>query len=108
MEFCPRCGTRLVASRPRILACPRCGYERVEEEGKPISQVTRQTSDNSIVVIDQSETRFRVLPTVRAECPKCKGKNAYAWTTNISDEETTVEIQVFRCTLCGHTWRERG
>jgi DNA-directed RNA polymerase subunit M len=109
MEFCQKCGTRLKSARnnPHILACLRCGYEKTEREGKPSSTVTGQTFKESIVVINQEEAGLRVLPTVKVDCPKCDGNRAYYWTIYTSDdEETMIELQVFRCTRCGHTWRD--
>ena len=111
MEFCPRCHTRLTApsSRLHVLACPRCGYEKAEPEYTPRPPLARRTSDDSIVVIHPDEVRLRVLPTVRADCPHCDGQRAYHWTMYVSDEEEApIEVQVFKCTQCGYTWREKG
>jgi transcription factor S len=111
MEFCQKCGTRLKSARnsPNILACSRCGYEKAEKEVKPSSTVTGQTFKDGIVVIDQDVAGLRVLATVKVDCPKCDGNRAYYWTIFASDnEETMVEVQVFRCTRCGHSWREKG
>jgi transcription factor S len=111
MEFCPRCHTRLIAppSRLHVLVCPRCGYEQAETDRMFRPPVTREGFDDSIVVINQDEAKLRVLPTVRADCPKCDGKRAYLWTMYLcEEEETLIEVQVFKCTQCGQTWREKG
>ena len=111
MEFCQKCDTRLKSARksPNILACHRCGYEKAEKEGTFNSIVTGQTFKESIVVISQDEAGLRVLPTVKVECSKCGNKSAHYWTIYISDEEETpIEVQVFRCTSCRHSWREKG
>jgi DNA-directed RNA polymerase subunit M len=110
MEFCQRCGTRLksVRNSPHSLTCPRCGYKKAETEVNPSSTVTGQTIKESIVVISQDEAGLRVLPTVKVECPKCDNNRAHYWTIDISDEEEAmVEVQIFRCTRCGHSWREK-
>ena len=111
MEFCQRCSTRLksVHNSPRILACLRCGFEKAEKESIPRSTVGRQILKEGIVVIDQDAAGLQVLPTVKVECPKCDGNRAYYWTIFTSDdEETMVDVQVFRCTRCRHSWREKG
>jgi DNA-directed RNA polymerase subunit M/transcription elongation factor TFIIS len=111
MEFCQNCGTRLKSSRndAQILACSRCGYEKAEKEGKPSSTFTGQTFKEGIVVIDQDVAGLRVLPTVRADCLKCDAKKAHNWAIYVSDEDMAmIEVQVFRCTGCGYTWREKG
>lgn len=45
------------------------------------------------------------LPTTKVECPKCGNTHAY-WRleqTRAADEPPT---RIYRCTNCGHTWRE--
>ena len=111
MEFCQRCGTRLKNARTtsHILACSRCGYDKAEKESKPRSTVRGKIFKEGVVVINQDEAGLRVLPTVKVECPKCDSKRAHYWTIYVSDEEEAmIEVQVFRCTGCGHTWREKG
>jgi len=111
MEFCPRCHTRLTPSprRLHVLVCPRCGYEQAETDRPRRPPITRQVLDDRIVVLTQDEARLRVLPTVRADCPRCDGQRAYHWTMYLGDEEETlIEVQVFKCTQCGQTWREKG
>jgi DNA-directed RNA polymerase subunit M/transcription elongation factor TFIIS len=111
MEFCPKCSTRLFNRHrsPAVLVCPRCGFEKAGEPSKLRPSDTRQAFTECIKVIDQDAAGLRVLPIVRADCLKCYGKRAYNWAIYLSDEEETViEVQVFRCTGCGYTWREKG
>ena len=112
MEFCPRCGTRLVPKLAKegkggvILSCPKCGYEkRPEKPLAPIPRVTERPPQEPIIVIDKELQRLRTLPTVTIECPKCGNTLAYVWQvqTRGSDESST---QFFRCTKCGYTFRE--
>ena len=44
------------------------------------------------------------LPTISAHCEKCGNGEAVWWMlqTRSADEATT---QFYRCTKCGHTWR---
>jgi DNA-directed RNA polymerase subunit M len=106
VKFCQRCGTRLIQmlSQPHTLTCPKCGYKTASiTEDDPSAHVTRPIRDEKIVVIGE-KTEFLVQPNVRAKCPKCSGNRAYCRTIE-ADEE--VEVQVFKCTQCGHTWREK-
>jgi DNA-directed RNA polymerase subunit M/transcription elongation factor TFIIS len=110
MEFCSRCGTRLRSTRhsQQVLVCPKCGYERANGT-QPRLTATRQAFHEGIVVINQEEGKLRVQPTIRADCPKCESKRAHNWTIYASDdEETMIDVQVFKCTVCGYTWREKG
>lgn len=114
MEFCPKCGTRLVPKKGTeekkpnlVMACPKCGYKkrRPARAMKPIPKVIEHSPQETIAVISKEEQKLRVLPTVRIECPKCGNNLAYVWQvqTRGSDESST---QFFRCTKCDHTFRE--
>jgi DNA-directed RNA polymerase subunit M len=113
MEFCPKCGTRLIPKRPKegakggaVLVCPKCGYKKkLAKRIEPIPKVIEHSPQKTIAVISKREQKLRVLPTVRVECPKCQNNLAYAWQvqTRGSDESST---QFFRCTKCNHTFRE--
>lgn len=114
MEFCPKCGTRLVPKRPQegakgstFLVCPKDGYKKklVAEKIEPITKVIEHSPQETIAVISKEEQKLRVLPTVRVECPKCGNTQAYVWQvqTRGSDESST---QFMRCTKCNHTFRE--
>jgi len=113
MEFCPKCGTKLVPKKKEggkgglFLACPKCGYKSKQAARKlePIPKVIEHSPHKTIAVISKEEQKLRVLPTVRIECPKCGNNIAYAWQvqTRGSDESST---QFFRCTKCNHTFRE--
>jgi DNA-directed RNA polymerase subunit M len=65
-------------------------------------------SHPDVIVISDEKMNLQVHPTVRMDCPKCDGTRAVYWTTLIGDEEESVELQVFKCTKCRYTWREKG
>jgi len=114
MEFCPKCGSRLVPKKAKngkdatlVMICPKCGYKKKAAdkiEPKPIKAV--QTNPRQLVaVISKEEQKLRTLPTVRIECPKCGNNVAYVWQvqTRGADESST---QFLRCTKCSYTFRE--
>jgi DNA-directed RNA polymerase subunit M/transcription elongation factor TFIIS len=106
MEFSQNCGTHLKSAHNslHILACPRYGHKKAEKEGNPSSIVTEQTFIEFIIVMFRGE-----VARAKVDCPKCDGNRAYYWTICTSDDEKTmIEVQVFRCTRCGHSWREKG
>lgn len=114
MEFCPKCGTRLVSAKRKTkktsltLVCPKCGYKKKAQEGKvtpKIAKVIQHNPQELVAVIGKREQKLRTLPTVRTECPKCGNNLAYVWQvqTRGADESST---QFFRCTKCGYTFRE--
>lgn len=112
IEFCPKCGTRLVMkhkkdSKKTFLACPKCGYEKETEYPilSPSRRVAEIKPEDQIVVIGEKEQKLKTLPVVTVECPKCGNNLAYVWQvqTRGADESST---QFFRCTKCSYTFRE--
>jgi DNA-directed RNA polymerase subunit M len=113
MQFCPKCGTRLVPKKSKeeraniVMTCSKCGFTKRQpaKEVEPIPKVIEHSPQETIAVISKEEQKLRVLPTVRVECPKCGNNLAYVWQvqTRGSDESST---QFFRCTKCNHTFRE--
>jgi len=115
MQFCPKCGTRLVPKKFKdekketiTLACQKCGYKKliVNEKATPkVAKVIQHNPQQQVAVIGREEQKLRTLPTVRVECPKCGNNTAYVWQvqTRGADESST---QFLRCTKCGYTFRE--
>jgi len=113
MEFCPKCGTRLVAAdkamggKATLLKCQNCGYQKAVEN-KPVSirVVEQRPEDHAVIVMDdEKQADLRTAPTMRVGCPKCGNMEAYVWLvqTRGADESST---QFLRCTKCGQTWRK--
>ncbi|MEM3700437.1 MAG: transcription factor S [Candidatus Bathyarchaeia archaeon] len=115
MEFCPKCGSRLVPKKKKTgkesslaLVCPKCGYRKKESSEKvepKVAKVIQHKPQELVAVISKEEQKLRTLPTVRVECPKCGNNLAYVWQvqTRGADESST---QFLRCTKCGYTFRE--
>ncbi len=114
MEFCPKCGSRLVplakkledGRRVAILQCRSCGFQKEISSGELAAPIKIEHKPREqIAVVTEEDAKFRTLPTARAECPKCGNLEAYVWLvqTRGADESST---QFFRCTKCGYTWRE--
>jgi len=107
MEFCPKCGARMIRKQKNkgiVLVCPKCGYEKKIKSAMPLSKIRKEAGDQ-IVVIGKKELSLQTLPTVTIECPRCGNNKAYVWQvqTRGADESST---QFFRCTKCGYTFRE--
>ncbi len=79
-----------------LLVCMRCGH--VEEAKKPAEKKTAE------VPVIESPTE-KALPTTKIECPKCGNDKAFWWMqqTRSADEPST---RFYKCTKCGHVWRE--
>jgi len=112
MEFCPKCGKRLVPTKKKegkknilVLKCPKCGYEKPAGGRSSAKVVAMAPPKECIAIIDRKAQELRTLPTVTITCPRCGNNTAYVWQvqTRGSDESST---QFFRCTKCGYTFRE--
>ena len=89
-----------------LLKCSKCGYEKaVSNPGAyRIARVTKRSPEDAILVIDR-EIRVEVLPKTKVGCPRCGHVEAYYWElqTRAGDEPAT---RFFKCSKCGHVWRE--
>ena len=110
VQFCPKCGSLMVARRVGgkvILKCMRCGYEMDASQAKPIrtkKKITHSVKEKTVVLDDN--IKIETLPKTRdVICPKCGHDEAYYWfvQTRAGDEPPT---RFYKCTKCGHVWRE--
>ena len=107
MEFCPRCGTRLI-HKFRInvsLYCRICGYERSSKGYLQQLKFNSAPSNSGIAILDKKALNLRTLQTIRNNCPICGGKKAETWTVMVGSEGAS-SVTFFRCLSCGHTRRE--
>ena len=115
MEFCPKCGSRLIPKKGKtdkktsiVFICSKCGYKKQalgEKVTPKVAKVIPHNPQKLVAVISKKEQKLRTLPTVRIECPKCGNNTAYVWQvqTRGADESST---QFLRCTKCEYTFRE--
>ena len=100
MEFCEKCG-RIILLNEGKAVCAGCGF-------KPKKKVKIEASEKvekhtAIAVINEKEET--VYPVVEIDCPKCKNKKAYFWTTQTRSSDES-ETKFYRCTKCSHAWRK--
>ncbi len=114
MEFCEKCGSRLVPRKINsgnqtmlMLVCNKCQYKKPESEEELIrtnSKIIEHGPKQYVAVISK-EAQLNTMPTVHIECPRCGNNTANVWQvqTRGSDESST---QFLRCTNCNYTFRE--
>ena len=107
MEFCPKCGGFMTSAKTSsgvVLVCRKCGYRKMSGS-ITVNLGKVRTRRRAAVVVDESDEASIHPKTTDVVCPQCGNREAYWWTvqTRSADEPMT---QFFRCTKCGHTWRE--
>ncbi|MCS7097449.1 MAG: transcription factor S [Candidatus Methanomethyliaceae archaeon] len=106
MEFCPNCKNLLLMDRKRnVMKCKKCGYEKEAKNTSYRVVETLNISKETLIIKEIKEKVDATLPKTKAECLKCGNREAYYWMmqTRRADEAPT---RFYRCTKCGHTWRE--
>jgi DNA-directed RNA polymerase subunit M len=83
------------------MGCPRCSYTSKEKQKLEIKETMGEKQKIAVI----KEKDVDTLPTVDEECPKCKNKAAYFWTSQTRSGDES-ETKFFRCKKCDHTWRE--
>lgn len=110
MQFCPRCGSLMRVVRvneKRVLKCPKCGYEieNVSSTGLTYREDIKHSPKEKIIFVE-STANEEALPRIKdVICPKCGNDEAMWWVlqTRRADEPPT---RFYKCTRCGHVWRE--
>jgi DNA-directed RNA polymerase subunit M len=86
------------------LKCRKCGYIRKIEAADPMKTMKKRT-ENEIMIVDEEGERIKTMPTIQIRCPKCENNLAIWWLRQLRAADES-EVRFFRCTECGHTWRQ--
>jgi len=98
--FCPKCSSLMIPKQGKLV-CMNCGTEREIEEKDNTKIMAKSQGMDILVIEDSADT----LPRTKAECPKCGHNEAY-WVIRQTRAADEPETRIYRCTKCGHTWRE--
>lgn len=102
--FCPECKSLLMSSGGQ-LKCRKCGYIRkIEDSDQMKKKVERRENEITIVEEEDGES-IKTMPTIQIRCPKCENNLAIWWLRQLRAADES-EVRFFRCTECGHTWRQ--
>lgn len=101
--FCPECKTLLTSSAGQ-LKCRKCGYNRKIEKADQM-KVQKKRVEKEIMIVDDEEDKIKTMPTIQIKCPKCENNLAFWWLRQLRAADES-EVRFFRCTECGHTWRQ--
>lgn len=100
--FCPECKSLMIASAGQ-LKCRKCGYIRTIGDNDKLKKKTMR-SEKEITIVEDAEN-IQTLPTITIKCAKCENTTAFWWLRQLRAADES-EVRFFRCTECGHTWRQ--
>ncbi|MFB6120318.1 MAG: transcription factor S [Halobacteriaceae archaeon] len=103
MRFCGDCGSMMKTEDDQWV-CTNCGATEPREDAAE-SFVTSEEQDTSDVIETEEDVQFEGQPTAEVSCDECGNDEAYYYfkQTASADEPPT---RFFKCTECGHQWRE--
>jgi len=88
-----------------VMVCSSCGHEERKDEELAEAFVSTEAQDTSDVIETEENADDEGKPTAEVECEDCG--NDTAWytikQTGAADEPPT---RFFKCTECGHRWRD--
>jgi len=101
--FCSKCGSLLKPKEVNGVKAMACSCGNVDNKIQKIN-LHHENSSKKIEVVDKEEASTRMI--IDEECPKCGNDKAYYWTQQVGPSDEP-EDQVYRCTKCGHGWRDK-
>jgi DNA-directed RNA polymerase subunit M len=107
MNFCDDCGSMMKTATVEgesVWRCPECGA--VEARGESGEFVTTEKQRTDDVIETSEDLNFEGKPTSEdVRCEECGTEEAWYTIkqTGSADEPPT---RFFKCTECGHRWRE--
>ena len=111
MQFCKKCGNLMMPKKKggkAILVCGKCGAvisANIKPKDFKIGMSSNKREEEIIVVEKKQDSKMVTYPKTAQQCPKCENDEAFWWMqqTRAADEAPT---RFYKCTKCGHTWRE--
>ncbi len=100
--FCPECKSLMISTGGQ-LKCKKCGYIRNFSQGDKLQRKSLR-SEREITIVEEG-AQIPTLPTIAIRCPKCENNLAFWWLRQLRAADES-EVRFFRCTECGHTWRQ--
>jgi DNA-directed RNA polymerase subunit M len=84
--------------------CANCGYF-VKSDKAVDTQLENSSGPVPITVVGGVAGHIEAMPTTSIECPHCHNKEAEWWLVQTASAAES-STQFYRCTKCGHTWRQ--
>ena len=88
-----------------VVVCSACGHEQPRDDSEDGDYVTTEAQDDSDVIETSADAADEGMPTAEVSCEECGAERAWYTIkqTGAADEPPT---RFFKCTECGHRWRE--
>ncbi|AWB28203.1 transcription factor S [Halococcoides cellulosivorans] len=105
MQFCEDCGSLMHADGDAMV-CAECGAREVKDQDRAAEFVSTDAQSDDDLIETEEGAAFEGKPTSDdVTCEDCGHGVAYYTIkqTGSADEPPT---RFFKCTACGHRWRE--
>ncbi|MFC7175883.1 transcription factor S [Halosegnis marinus] len=105
MQFCDECGSMMHADGEEMV-CSSCGATVAKDTDLAEQYTSTEAQDDSDVIETTEDANFEGKPTAEdVKCDECGTRKAWYTIkqTGSADEPPT---RFFKCTECGHRWRE--
>ncbi len=98
--FCKKCNSLMLPSDGTWI-CKRCGHEKKVQRDDSQVITSKREEKETVIISEEVDT----LPKTNARCEKCDNTKAF-WRIQQTRAADEPETRIYRCTKCGHTWRE--
>ena len=108
MQFCPKCGNLLIAEEykgKRRYVCSKCGHIVRTKKVLPTNISEKIDHKNEKILVFDEKKEWEQYPKTKVICPKCGNNKAY-WYMQQTRGADEPQTKFYRCTKCGHSWRE--
>jgi len=92
------------SGRRVVLICRRCGKKKTAK-GKKFKITTSTEKNEGKIIVLSKKSKIDVLPKTSVSCPKCENNEAF-WCMQQMRSADEAPTRFYKCTKCGHTWRE--
>lgn len=108
MQFCETCGSMMIADGDRMVCTDEdCGATAQRDEGRADAFVSTEEQTESEVIESSEEAAFEGKPTATVRCADCENERAW-YTIKQTASADEPPTRFFKCTECGHRWRDYG
>lgn len=105
MQFCDACGS-LMQPEDDVMVCAGCGETKPIDESAAAEFVSTQSQQDDDLIESDEDANFEGKPRASdVVCDSCGNEEAW-YTIKQTASADEPPTRFFKCTECGHRWRE--